>query len=40
MPDSVAEGVGFEPTSDFRRCRFSKPVPSTGFFLTLLGHSA
>jgi hypothetical protein len=29
MPDSMAEGVGFEPTSDFRRCRFSRPVPST-----------
>ena len=28
-PDSLAEGVGFEPTSDFRRCRFSRPVPST-----------
>jgi hypothetical protein len=27
--DSLAEGVGFEPTSDFRRCRFSRPVPST-----------
>ena len=25
----VAEGVGFEPTSDFHRCRFSRPVPST-----------
>jgi hypothetical protein len=25
----VAEGVGFEPTSDLRRCRFSRPVPST-----------
>ena len=25
----LAEGVGFEPTSDFRRCRFSRPVPST-----------
>ena len=22
--DSLAEGVGFEPTSDFRRCRFSR----------------
>ena len=29
IKDSVAEGVGFEPTSDFRRCRFSRPVPST-----------
>jgi hypothetical protein len=27
--DSLAEGVGFEPTNDFRRCRFSRPVPST-----------
>ena len=25
----MAEGVGFEPTSDFHRCRFSRPVPST-----------
>jgi hypothetical protein len=25
----VAEGVGFEPTSDVSRCRFSRPVPST-----------
>ena len=24
-----ADGVGFEPTSDFRRCRFSRPVHST-----------
>jgi hypothetical protein len=24
-----AEGVGFEPTSDVSRCRFSRPVPST-----------
>ena len=23
--DSLAEGVGFEPASDFRRCRFSGP---------------
>ena len=23
------DGVGFEPTSDFRRCRFSRPVHST-----------
>ena len=23
--DSLAEGLGFEPTSDFRRCRFSGP---------------
>jgi len=21
----MAEGMGFEPTSDFRRCRFSRP---------------
>jgi hypothetical protein len=27
--DSVAEGVGFEPTRDFHPCRFSRPVPST-----------
>jgi hypothetical protein len=25
----LAEGVGFEPTSDVSRCRFSRPVPST-----------
>src|SRR5215469_5830785 len=25
----MAEGVGFEPTSDISRCRFSRPVPST-----------
>jgi AraC-like DNA-binding protein len=25
--NELAEGVGFEPTSDFRRCRFSRPVP-------------
>src|SRR5437868_13346602 len=25
----MAEGVGFEPTSDVSRCRFSRPVPST-----------
>ena len=24
-----ADGVGFEPTNDFRRCRFSRPVHST-----------
>ena len=32
MPTPVpwkADGVGFEPTSDFRRCRFSRPVHST-----------
>ena len=23
----LAEGVGFEPTSDLRHCRFSRPVP-------------
>ena len=23
------DGVGFEPTNDFRRCRFSRPVHST-----------
>jgi hypothetical protein len=27
--DNLAEGVGFEPTSDASRCRFSRPVPST-----------
>jgi hypothetical protein len=27
--EQMAEGVGFEPTSDLRRCRFSRPVPST-----------
>ena len=25
QPDWLAERVGFEPTSDFRRCRFSRP---------------
>src|SRR5438874_4987704 len=25
----LADGVGFEPTKDFRPCRFSRPVPST-----------
>ena len=25
----LADGVGFEPTSDLRRCRFSRPVYST-----------
>src|SRR5271167_1114791 len=27
--DSVAEGVGFEPTVTFQPRRFSRPVPST-----------
>ena len=26
--DSLTEGVGFEPTSDFRRCRFSSALLS------------
>jgi hypothetical protein len=25
VADSLVEGVGFKPTSDFRRCRFSRP---------------
>ena len=25
-PCKMAEGVGFEPTNDLRRCRFSRPV--------------
>ena len=25
-PRELAEGVGFEPTNDLRRCRFSRPV--------------
>jgi hypothetical protein len=29
IADSVAEGVGFEPTVTFRPRRFSRPVPST-----------
>ena len=28
-PFQKADGVGFEPTNDFRRCRFSRPVHST-----------
>ena len=26
---TLAEGVGFEPTKSLRPCRFSRPVPST-----------
>jgi|GEM_PF-3972372 hypothetical protein len=29
MPNAEADGVGFEPTSRFRDCRFSRPVHST-----------
>jgi hypothetical protein len=29
LPNVETDGVGFEPTSDFRRCRFSRPVHST-----------
>ena len=28
IEDLLAEGVGFEPTSDFRRCRFSSALLS------------
>ena len=28
-PFRKVDGVGFEPTNDFRRCRFSRPVHST-----------
>ena len=29
LPETKTDGVGFEPTNDFRRCRFSRPVHST-----------